>query len=560
MNKKCQYLLILPLLFGLVFSAGCSAVRIDSIPPLSGSAQETSASGVLHQYSAEDVDDSWNAAGATKITFAAHSVSVSGRGAVSDGSLVTISDAGTYILSGSTDNGQVLVYAGKNDLVRLVLNGLDITCGDSAPIYIMKAGKTVMILASGTENTVMDATAYARADAAGEPNAAVFSKDDLTITGNGSLVVTANYEDAICSKDILTITGGNIHITAADDGLRGTDGVAILDGTFDIRAGSKGIRSTKDAETSAEDVTSETEESVEQGFVLIDGGVIHISECTEGIEAPRIEISGGTIDIEASDDAINAAGSSSAGEQFPQGGRGRPAGDWAGGERRPGETGAMPPDQQPGEWMEGDFAAGDYYLRITGGRINLFGRNDGIDANGNVYIEGGEVFISSKSMGADGAIDVDESVTITGGSLITAGSIVIPAANSTQASILVSHTAQQAQGSVIALKDATGKTILEYASRITFSASAFSSPDLKVGETYTLYIDGQKLTDITLTNLATTISDDGGAYSMTNGFGGGFGGGRNRQAEAGGRTGGQGAAPGRQAPADAIDAGKEPAQ
>jgi hypothetical protein len=570
--KKINLFILSILMIGAAVLSGCGLQSgADSIP--SSDAQTNTAQNtppmIEYAFSDEDTDASWNAAASTTIVFNGNTAQVSGGGAAADGSRVTISEAGTYVISGSTDDGQVIVYAEKKDLVRLVLNGLDIASKSSAPIHVMSADKTVIILASDTENTVSDAVSYAQTDADGEPNAAVFSKDDLTITGDGALTVNAANSDAICSKDILAITGGKIDITAADDGLRGTDGVAISDGTLKIKAASKGIRSTKDEDASAEDATDSAENVAERGFVLIDGGTIRISECKEGIEAPRIELNGGDIDIEASDDAINAAGSSSTGA----GGPGQPPtdGEWAGKPPRDEAvewTEAPMPDEavewtetpMPGEGMRGEMPTSDYYLRITGGRINLLGNNDGIDANGNIYIEGGDISISSKSSGADGAIDADGSVTVTGGNLITAGSAPSPSADSTQASILVSYSAQQAQGSVISLRDADGKTLLEYTSRIAFSASAFSSPALEIDAIYTLFIDGEKRTDITLTDLTTTIADDGSAYTQMNGMGGGFGGGTGRKGQAppDGMTGGPRSRSGAGAsPDDAVPADRD---
>jgi hypothetical protein len=149
------------------------------------------------------------------------------------------------------------------------------------------------------------------------------------------------------------------------------------------------------------------------------------------------------------------------------------------------------------------------------------GGADGIDANGDVLLRGGEVYISGLSRGMDGAIDFDGSFIVTGGSLITAGNALSPSADSSQPVLLVSYTAQYDEGSLITLKDAAGNTLLEYTSRIAFSASAMTSPEMKVGETYTIFIDGEKRADITLTELSTSVSDDGGAYAIQNSMDGG---------------------------------------
>jgi hypothetical protein len=120
----------------------------------------------------------------------------------------------------------------------------------------------------------------------------------------------------------------------------------------------------------------------------------------------------------------------------------------------------------------------------------------------------------------EGAIDLDGSFTVTGGSLITAGNALAPSADSSQPVLLVSYTEQYDEGSLIALKNAAGNTLLEYTSRIAFSASAMTSPEMEVGETYTIFIDGEKRADIILTELSTSVSDDGSAYAIQGGMDG----------------------------------------
>ena len=161
----------------------------------------------------------------------------------------------------------------------------------------------------------------------------------------------------------------------------------------------------------------------------------------------------------------------------------------------------------------------DIFIRITGGVIDLHSTYDGLDANGNIFLEGGTLKISAPSMGMDGAIDCDLSLTVSGGELITAGSVLNASSNSTQATILVSYTQEQSSGSVIAIKDERGNTILEYTGKNSFSMSGFTSAQFKVGETYTLFVNGEKRTDITLSSIVTSIGDDGGTYNAGRGMG-----------------------------------------
>ena len=268
----------------------------------------------------------------------------------------------------------------------------------------------------------------------------------------------------------LYITGGHITIDAEDDAIHSNGGVHITAGVLSIKTGDDGIHA--DAAT------------------VISGGDISIPVCYEGIEGLSVTITGGNIIITAGDDAINAAGGVDS--------------------------------VAPGGPMGGDrFAVnGDIFIRIAGGTLDLSAPHDGIDANGDIFLEGGTVKISGPSMGMDGAIDLDGTLLITGGELITAGSVLNVSASSTQPTLLVSYAQPYAAGSVIMIADASGNAVLSYTSTISFYMSGFTSAAFIAGETYTLYVNGEKKTDVVLGSGVTSLADDGGVYN------GGMGGGR----------------------------------
>jgi hypothetical protein len=159
-------------------------------------------------------------------------------------------------------------------------------------------------------------------------------------------------------------------------------------------------------------------------------------------------------------------------------------------------------------------------VRISGGNIYVRASTDGIDSNNNVFLEGGTLRISGPSMGMEGAIDFDGTMLITGGTLVTAGSVTSVSPQSKQPAVVVGYSQQQPNGALIELRDSSGKTILDYTAKTAFSMSAFTSPDLIIGKTYSLYVNKQKVQDITLSSLVTTVGN-----SNYRGFGGGFGGG-----------------------------------
>jgi hypothetical protein len=180
----------------------------------------TVADAMAANAAAHDVasDYSYDAGSATAIAFDGTAIAVTGAGASASGSVVTVTAPGTYLLSGTLTDGQVVVDSPSDGVVKLVLNGVSITSASNSGIQVNEADRTVIILAAGTSNSVTDGASYP--DVA-EQNAAVWSDDDLSIGGTGALVVTARFEDGIASKDGLVIASGVVTITAPDEGIRG---------------------------------------------------------------------------------------------------------------------------------------------------------------------------------------------------------------------------------------------------------------------------------------------------------------------------------------------------
>jgi hypothetical protein len=281
----------------------------------------------------EDAEDYvWDDADVIEIGLNGDSISADGDGVTVEGSRVTISAAGTYRLSGSLADGQIVVDTEDEEIVRLILNGVDIRSATSAPINVASAGKVLIVLADGTDNHVSDGATYVFEDPdEDEPNAAIFSKADLTIYGDGSLTVEGNYNDGIASKDGLIIAGGAITVDAADDGIRGKDYLIVRGGTLTVNALSDGLK-------------SDNEEDTERGYILIEagvldvtaggdaiqaatdaliadgtlnlssgggsGGVIDESASAKGIKATvNLNVDGGTLTVDSADDALHSNGS-----------------------------------------------------------------------------------------------------------------------------------------------------------------------------------------------------------------------------------------------------------
>lgn len=204
---------------------------------------------------------------------------------------IRISKSGTYILEG-TLNGSVIVEAGKNDDVQLVLNNVTIDAGDFAGIYIIEADQVKITLVQDSINTISDDSVYVQIDS-NDVDALIYSKADLLINGTGSLNLISSYNHGIVSKDDLIIAGAVFNIDVAGQGIRGKDCVRIMDGHFSISSG-------KDA------IKSDNEEDAYRGYVYIASGSFDIDTKADGIYGySLVAIAGGSFDIttEKSDDA-----------------------------------------------------------------------------------------------------------------------------------------------------------------------------------------------------------------------------------------------------------------
>lgn len=227
------------------------------------------------KYSDDDFYTEWQGSNFTKIDLNGASAVADGPGGVViDNGLIEIRTTGTYVIEGTLDDGQIVVNAEDAGTVRLILNGTSITSSTSAAIYVKQADQTVISLEAGTENVLNDAKEYVFASEEDEPSGTIFSKDDLSINGDGKLVVNANYKDGIVSRDDLIVTGGNIEINAEDDGIVGRDLFAMRDATINVIANGDGVKSSNDEDT-------------EKGNIVLQSGSLHVTAGADGIQSER---------------------------------------------------------------------------------------------------------------------------------------------------------------------------------------------------------------------------------------------------------------------------------
>lgn len=216
---------------------------------------------------------------------------VASSGVSISGNIISISKEGTYVLSGALSEGQIVVDA-DSAKVQLVLDNADITCASSAAIYVKNADKAFITLAEGSENILMNTAEYEAIDD-NNIDAVIFSKDDLTLNGKGTLTINSEYGHGIVSKDDLKLVGGTCNITAKNHALSGKDSVRIADGTYNLTSGKDGIH-------------SENADDDEKGFVYIASGDFTIESTGDGIDASYVvQIDDGDFDITAGDGAEN---------------------------------------------------------------------------------------------------------------------------------------------------------------------------------------------------------------------------------------------------------------
>jgi len=229
---------------------------------------------------------------------------------------ISIQGAGTYLVSGTLDDGQIYVDCVDAGIVTLILKDANITNNDGACIYIKKTQEAVITLYEGTTNTLTDGTVYKFDNPEdNEPDAALFSKEDLTINGTGTLVVDGNYSNGIVCKDGLTIESGVIQVDAARHGIKGKDNLIINGGTITVNALRDGIKSTNYENQTVGYITinggtvnimSEDEAVQAVSYVSFNGGDVTIGSTNNGIKSDgAINFNGGTVTIDVEDNALN---------------------------------------------------------------------------------------------------------------------------------------------------------------------------------------------------------------------------------------------------------------
>ncbi len=422
-STKGLFILMISLLltFAMIFSScGSTSGTTDNTEEISGAERDTSASqetsdsttsvsvedaGDNSSYSsADDIDGDY-----VRIELNDGDTVISGEGAsVTSSGNVKITAAGVYWITGEL-NGRLIVNIDNTTSsdeentaeVELILAGVTINATDSSAISVKGTKSVTITLADGTVNTLTDTADYVFDEGEDEPDATLFSKNDLTLRGNGTLVIDSNYSTGIKSKGTLTIQGGTYEIESVGKGIVGKDYVTISGGDFTINAGAEGIKSTEDTDTSLGyinitggtfDITS-VEDAIQAVTDVVVSGTASISIETDqdGIQGNNVTVSAGTIDIKAGGGYSNASAKASEWGNM-----------WGSSSSTSTDTAAS------AKGIKGVTS-----VNISGGTITVDSADDSIHSNGNITVSGGTVTVSS----GDDGFHADDTTTIDGGTI-----------------------------------------------------------------------------------------------------------------------------------------------
>lgn len=506
---------------------------------------------------------SYDESRATQITLADQTATVTGQGASFSDQTLTITQAGTYVLTGSGKNIKLVVEAADTDQVHLVFQNLTLE-GEGALLRINKAQEVVISLAEGSQNALTES----QASDDEEVKATIHSQVPLTLNGTGNLTLTALTKNALEVEDDLKVLGGTYTVKAANHGFKAEGALDIEAATLTIEAGKDGLHAEHDETTERANISlnptqlsiAATEDGVDAGNELtIKGGTITVSQSEEGLEARVIRQLGGDVTIKSSDDGVNAsAGSSSkttdtsttskttdaytasntaatstsasqattdsatastsasqatadpaATSQVDQANKDKnatppspPAGQAPPQGVQPPQNGQGPGGMPPGGQEESDPSL---QIILEGGTLTIDAEGDGIDSNGTVSISGGSLVVNGSVQGGNGPLDAAGDITITGGTVWALGTSDMLqgfAQGSTQASITANIAGTA--GQTLIILDANGKEVARQTASKDFQAVIMSSADLVDGQTYTIQVEGT--TQTTTAALVTPVT------------------------------------------------------
>lgn len=454
------------------------------------------------------------------------------------GTTATIRGAGSYNISGELTDGMLMVDAEKTDKINLVLDGAKINSESSAAIYVLQADEVTVTLADGSENELSNGGSFVAIDE-NDIDAVIFSKDDLSFDGDGSLKITSPVGHAVVSKDSLTINGGSYNLLVGGGSANAEEKSSDMWGRFmdggqkpEMRGGKMPGMGRGEGQFAPEDIeipelpenspapampalnylsnvqTTQEDSASPKGFtanteLTINGGSFTLDCADDAFHSDlNLTVNGGEFEIRTGDDAFHAeesliinGGSINITESYEGleamtlsifGGdiviNADDDGINAAGGTEAGFNGGM-----PGRGMNLN-AEGS--ILIAGGNLNITAYGDGLDSNGSVEISGGNIVVCGPSYGDTAIIDYYTTASISGGSFIGSGAAGLSQSftDFTQGLIYSRLDSTRNAGDTVEVLDSSGKAVLSFKPELDFDMVIVSSPQMSADENYTLSI------------------------------------------------------------------------
>lgn len=394
------------LLAGALFFTGCGNKGESEGNNTNGDNNSLAGTSVEVDFSQTDADMFTDRDTNTEYKFEPVSIQLKGSSASCDsdsssvkidGSTITITEEGTYVFSGTLDNGMIIVNTEDTDKPQLVFNGVTITSETSAPLYILEADKVFVTLAEGSTNTLANGGSFTAIDE-NNIDGTVFSKQDLTFNGSGTLTISSPAGHGIVAKDDLVFSSGTYTINSSEHGIDANDSLRVKDASLTIASGKDGahVENTDDAE---------------KGFIYIASGTFDITAEGDGLSAGAyLQINDGSFNILAGGGYENGEKSSSDNWGNFGGGMGMPGGGMGGpGGRRDVSSSDTATDESTS--MKGIKSANS--MLINTGTFTIDSADDAIHSDVSVYLNGGTYSIAT----GDDALHAEEELTITDGTI-----------------------------------------------------------------------------------------------------------------------------------------------
>lgn len=454
-NKLVVELFSLAILSGCLISCSKTTKEANTQSMQNMKINKTNSNAKSNIFSDDDYDAMVDENNSTVLNLSDIS-NIKGKNISVSGNVVTISSGGTYILTGKLDEGQIVVNASNEDKVRLVLKGVDISSSKGNIILIENAKKTIITLASDSNNKLE----LKGTNSKDNKDSVIFSKSDLSFNGTGVLNLLSPYGRGIVSQDKVVFVDGKYAMDTAGNTISANNSLAIADGKYDIKAGEKGTG-------------LKVHGSDKKGRIYIANGKLDITTGKDGINSnSNVTINNGNINIKSDENGIE-------GENI---------------DIRGGNTRVVSKDDGIITSSEKNTESDSLFIRIVGGKVSIHSKNNGLNSKGDISISGGETFVESSNNDDKTAINYEGSAKITGGTFIATGNASIVKTfgdSSTQGSILMSFSKKTKEN--LKVLDEFGKTLAEYKPKSEYKSVIISTKDIKENKKYKLVAGEQTL-------------------------------------------------------------------